>query len=446
MSLNSSFAEAEWTLQQAHPDQTPWLDDNGNGIPNEVEDGQEAARRGFAYAGTFDYFQWPPYISAAVVRQEEGLLKAQVQAEAGEVVSSTWALIYPPSYQPPPPGEDMVRDEDDPNVAKVLLEDWDGDGIFTAYTSFWEPGTYRVVIYAVDERGLGARPREAEHEVVNHAPATPYNPVPYSGAANVRITQRLSWQSSDIDGDPVAYSVAFGPVYPPPVVATGVTTTTYDPGVMALDTTYYWAITATDGLSTTAGPIWNFRTTAEPNRAPHTPANPTPADGATGVPTDQVLQWHGGDPDGDPVAYSVAFGQTSSPPLVEVGLVVPTYDPGLLISDTTYYWTITATDGLSVSVGGPWHFTTGVSTTQDYRIFLPLAARNRTSAGTLDLPVPPERAGAIGQPVIPSWAWFGDRMEPQASSPQLTALMDEFVQVSDLGAHEQAVGLGYRDQ
>jgi len=132
--------------------------------------------------------------------------------------------------------------------------------------------------------------------------------------------------------------------------------------------------------------------------------------------------------------------------VVATGVTTTTYDPGVMALDTTYYWAITATDGLSVSVGGPWHFTTGVSTTQGYRVFLPLAARNRTSAGTLDLPVPPERAGAIGQPVIPSWAWFDDRKEPQASSPQVTALMDEFVQVSDLGAHEQAVGLGYRDQ
>jgi hypothetical protein len=41
MSVNSSFAEARWTVQQSHPFQTPWLDDNGNGIPNEVHVDEE---------------------------------------------------------------------------------------------------------------------------------------------------------------------------------------------------------------------------------------------------------------------------------------------------------------------------------------------------------------------------------------------------------------------
>ncbi len=260
MSLNSSFAEARWTLQQAHPDQTPWLDDNGNGIPNEVEDGREAAKRGFAYAGTFSDLQWPPYILEALVRQADGIIKAQVQAQEGNAVSTTWALVYSPSYEPPPPGEDMVRDEDDPNVDKVALQDPDEDGIYIAFHGFVEPGTYRVVIYAIDDRGLSARPREADYEVVNHAPVTPFSPVPADRASNVPITQLLSWQGSDIDGDPVTYTVAFGTASPPPVVAPVVTTTTYDPGLLVLDTTYYWGITATDGLSVSVGGMWQFTT------------------------------------------------------------------------------------------------------------------------------------------------------------------------------------------
>jgi hypothetical protein len=30
--------------------------------------------------------------------------------------------------------------------------------------------------------------------------------------------------------------------------------------VLTTGTTYYWAITATDGISTTAGPLWRFTT------------------------------------------------------------------------------------------------------------------------------------------------------------------------------------------
>jgi hypothetical protein len=261
MSLNSSFAEAKWTLQQAHPDQTPWLDDNGNGIPNEVEDGQEAAQRGFAYAGTFSDPQWPPYIAQAVAQITEGVIKAQVQPQGGRAMSSTWALIYKPSYEPPPPGQDMVRDEDNPNVDKRVLQDPEEDGIYTVSYGFVEPGTYRVVIYAVDDRGLSARPRETDYEGVNHAPITPFNPVPADRASNVPITQLLSWQGGDIDGDPVTYTVAFGTLSPPPVVAPVVTTTTYNPGPLVTDTTYYWGITATDGVTVSVGGIWQFTTT-----------------------------------------------------------------------------------------------------------------------------------------------------------------------------------------
>jgi hypothetical protein len=154
----------------------------------------------------------------------------------------------------------MVRAEDDPNVDKVALQDLDGDGIFTASYGFVELGTYRVVIYAVDDRGLSARPREADYLAVNHAPVTPFSPVPADRASNVPITQTLSWQGGDIDEDPLTYTVAFGTVSPPPVVAPEVTTATYDPGLLTLNTTYYWGITATDGLSASVGGVWQFTT------------------------------------------------------------------------------------------------------------------------------------------------------------------------------------------
>ena len=158
MSLNSSFAEAKWAVGQAHPDQTPWLDDNGNGIPNEPEDGQEAARRGFAYAGTLTDAQWPPYIAWAGVNQRTGLIEAEVRVQESKIISDVRALVYAPSYEPPEPGEDMPQED----VPQVELDDPDGDGVYTAmHAGFVEPGVYRVVVYAVDDTGLNARPEEA---------------------------------------------------------------------------------------------------------------------------------------------------------------------------------------------------------------------------------------------------------------------------------------------
>jgi hypothetical protein len=376
MSLHSSFAEARWTLQQAHPDQTPWLDDNGNGVPNEVEDGQEAARRGFAYAGTFASFEWPPYIAQATFDQLVGVIRAQVQVTQSKVISDVWALAYLPSYQPPPPGEDMVRDEDDPNVDRVTLQDPDGDGIYTTVYDFAELGRYRVVIYAVDDRGESARPLEASNETANRSPNIPSDPDPEDGATSVPITQTLSWQGGDPDGDPVGYTVALGTSDPPPIVATGVAATSYDPGTLMDDTLYYWRIRATDGISTATGPVWSFTTVALPNRAPYTPSDPAPADGEMDVPTDQVLSWQGGDPDGDPVSYTVAFGTASPPPVVAPVVTATTYVPGPLLTDTTYYWGITATDGLSISVGAMWQFTTASAAAADYWVYLPLVVRD----------------------------------------------------------------------
>jgi photosystem II stability/assembly factor-like uncharacterized protein len=109
------------------------------------------------------------------------------------------------------------------------------------------------------------------------------------------------------------------------------------------------------------------------NRPPDAPSSPVPADGANGVPLDQVLAWSGGDPDANPVTYTVAFGASSPPPVVATGLVTSTYDPGPLLTATTYCWVITATDGFSHTVGPEWSFRT---IQPSYNAYLPLIARS----------------------------------------------------------------------
>ncbi|MBN1890915.1 MAG: right-handed parallel beta-helix repeat-containing protein, partial [Thermoflexales bacterium] len=185
MSLHSSFAEARWSLQQAHPDQTPWLDDNGNGVPNELEDGQVAALRGFAYAGTFDDVEWPPYIIWASVDQPSSLIQAEVQVASGRVISEVWALLYAPSYQPPETSEEMEVED----VPRVTLTDPDGDGVYDAVTGeFVEQGDYRVVVYATDSSGLGARPRQAERPTTASVARPVGEPGLYSfGQAQARV-------------------------------------------------------------------------------------------------------------------------------------------------------------------------------------------------------------------------------------------------------------------
>ena len=158
MSLAEAFDEGKGAAQLAAPAQEPWLDGDGDGIPNEATDIQEAAQRSFAFAGSFDVETWPPYIAASEIREfsdNQGEIWAEVRVPADKQVSGVWVEIYPPSYESPTPGETFVGGPVPEN-----LHHRDGDWYAVSYSNFDEIGEYRVVIYAKDNEGLQARPKE----------------------------------------------------------------------------------------------------------------------------------------------------------------------------------------------------------------------------------------------------------------------------------------------
>ena len=190
-------------------------------------------------------------------------------------------------------------------------------------------------------------------------PFQPILPNPPSGSIEVPLDVDLSWTGGDPDGDPVTYDVYFGTTSPPVQVVGNQSGTTYDPGILDFSTTYYWRIIAWDNNSLfNASPIWNFTTIV--NLPPYEPSNPNPSDGFTGVPLDTDLSWTGGDPDGDPTTYDVAFGSTNPPPWVVIEQSTTYYDPpGILNVNTTYYWRIIAWDNnLQFNSSPVWNFTT----------------------------------------------------------------------------------------
>jgi len=197
--------------------------------------------------------------------------------------------------------------------------------------------------------------------VENNPPYAPSNPNPANQNSNADLDVILSWSGGDPDGDPVTYDVFFGSVTPPPQVSSGQSATTYDPGVMDYETTYYWKIVAWDDKdASTVGPVWEFTTEEEANTPPYEPNNPSPSDGATDEYVNIDISWVGSDPDGDPVTYDVYFGTTSNPPQVSSGQSATNYDLGTLDYDITYYWKIVAWDDKDASTVGPvWEFTTG---------------------------------------------------------------------------------------
>jgi len=151
-SLKTCYDQAVTAVGLAGHNQTPWLDDTGDGLSN-PSDGSIAQNR--YIASSFGSFQ--PEIEAVTVTVEggTGTLTARVEQGADEI-DVVWAAVYAPSFQEP------VSTTLNLGVPVLLLEpDPDTEGLYTAtYPSgFTEEGTYRVVFYAQDGAGTHAPPR-----------------------------------------------------------------------------------------------------------------------------------------------------------------------------------------------------------------------------------------------------------------------------------------------
>jgi hypothetical protein len=193
----------------------------------------------------------------------------------------------------------------------------------------------------------------------NLPPSTPSDPDPGNGETNVNIDiPYVSWISTDPNGDDVTFDVYFGKSNPPPKKVSHQSGTTYDPGLLDFDSTYYWKIVAWDEYDySSSGPTWSFST--EDNLPPNTPSDPNPENGATGISIEKILKWTGGDPNsGDVLTYEVYFGTSSPPPLVG-SVTQNAFDPGTMSLGTVYYWQIVSEDSGGLETTGPiWQFTT----------------------------------------------------------------------------------------
>ena len=78
-----------------------------------------------------------------------------------------------------------------------------------------------------------------------------------------------------------------------------------------------------------------------------------PDSGATSVDPDSVvLDWYGGDQDGDCITYQIYFGTVNPPPLVATQPMKAIYHPGTLNPNTTYYWKIVSSDDQGTTLRG----------------------------------------------------------------------------------------------
>ena len=186
--------------------------------------------------------------------------------------------------------------------------------------------------------------------VIAADPKAASNPGPADGATNIGLEDDLSWTAGV---DAVSHDVYFG-TNPAsiPLLSPTQAGTTYEPGALQQDTTYYWVIDEHDSVGgVTTGYTWSF-TTAKAKAT-----NPDPANGATDVGINADLTWTAGV---DAISHDVYFGTDPDPHTnTPVNTGSNTYDPGTLNQGVTYYWAIDEHDsGVGVTTGDTWSFTT----------------------------------------------------------------------------------------
>jgi hypothetical protein len=95
--------------------------------------------------------------------------------------------------------------------------------------------------------------------------------------------------------------------------------------------------------------------------APSAAAGPTPSDGASEVDVDTELSWIAGL---YAASHDVNFGTNPSPSF-QGNQAATSHDPGTLLHDTTYYWSVDEVNGTGTTAGPVWFFTTGSSLVPD---------------------------------------------------------------------------------
>ncbi|MGB6680631.1 MAG: PPC domain-containing protein [Candidatus Bathyarchaeia archaeon] len=132
---------------------------------------------------------------------------------------------------------------------------------------------------------------------------------------------------------------------------------------------------------------------------PAPPANPSPADGATGVSTSTILDWS------DSVgatSYDVYLGTAPSPPYVgNVGISM--YNPGTLNCNTHYYWKVVAKNSCGTNPGPIWDFYT--VNCSPWSMLTP-DNPDDIDAGNIDANVKDELIGDFGGLGLGLWAYY----------------------------------------
>ena len=192
-----------------------------------------------------------------------------------------------------------------------------------------------------------------------------FSPIIISDVNSSEVTYNsatITWETNVLSDSKVRY----GSTVPTMTIVSDIswlTSHTISLSGLPSKTKFYYEIESTsqDGyiiIDNNGGRYYTFSTE---NIEPNVPRHPNPSDGEEQIKTTVILNWIGGDEDGDDVTYDVYLG-TTYPPVTMVSAYRSEefYDPDLNLNQgTTYYWQIIAWDSHGASTVGPiWSFTT----------------------------------------------------------------------------------------
>ncbi|MEL7003105.1 MAG: fibronectin type III domain-containing protein [Bacteroidota bacterium] len=212
--------------------------------------------------------------------------------------------------------------------------------------------SYSGTVVAEDEDGLTNQEEFAFQigDEPNDSPEVPVLDIPSDSQTGVSGLPEFSWQeATDPNGDQVLYDLFLDTVNPPESsLANDIKETSFQTTSMLVSgTVYYWKVVAKDNKgASTESQISSFTTNSSPTAA--TPESPT--NGAINTSLKPTLLWQASeDPDVDPITYDIYLDQSANPSTKIASSISQT---SFLINteldmQTTYYWKVVASDGLS---------------------------------------------------------------------------------------------------
>lgn len=289
-------------------------------------------------------------------------------------------------------GKDEVAVTDADNTAAVFMgnqteRSYDPAGLDPDTEYFWRIDSVNA---------LGTTKGEIYSFTTAKAPKTARDFQPVDGITTARVDVVLSWTAGS---DATSHDIYFGKTLAEVTDATNdtddvfkgnQTATTFDPEDEAADepgellpsTAYYWRIDEVGPGGTTKGAVLAFTTAAPPAAV----TSPTPADGDIdqdvganlgwlAVPAIESFDVYFGI---DPIAVENA---TKSSPEFEGNQTSKSFDPGVLLGSTTYYWRIDTRGAGGTAHGALFSFTTAEPPAQVAAPFTP--ANNATNVSVL---------------------------------------------------------------